>query len=407
MLMIKVKGKFNEAIIYTDDVDETTLQQVERLLNQEFTQGSNIKIMPDCHAGIGCVIGTTMTITDKIVPNLVGVDIGCGLNVIELNKIDINLIKLDEFITNNIPSGFDVNDRVLDDSIDLSKMKCYSHLKNKNYLMRSIGSLGGGNHFIEIDVDDEGNKYLIIHSGSRNLGTQVAEYYQREAVRYHKNKILDIELEKNRIIEEYHKTGRKKEIDKALKKLSKKKIDIGMPEELAYLEGKLFNDYLHDMEICQKFASLNRETMAKTIIKYLGLDYETLSKFETIHNYINLDDMILRKGAISAYKDQRLIIPINMKDGCIIGLGKSYAPYNFSAPHGAGRLMSRREAFRELSLKEFEDSMKGIYSTSVTKDTLDEAPFVYKPIEMIIDNIGDTVEIEKIVKPIYNFKAKG
>ncbi|MGI6787245.1 MAG: RtcB family protein [Acholeplasmataceae bacterium] len=404
--MIKVKGKFNEATIFTDDVDAVTLEQVERLVNQEFTQDSKIKIMPDCHAGVGCVIGTTMTITDKIVPNLVGVDIGCGLIVIELGKIDINLIKLDDFITANIPSGFDVNDKVLDDSIDLSKMKCYDNLKNKNYLMRSIGSLGSGNHFIEIDIDNEGNKYLIIHSGSRNLGTQVAEYYQKEAVRYHRNKILNIDQERMRIIEEYHKTGRKKEIDKALKKLSKTKIDIGMPDDLAYLEGNLFDDYIHDMVITQKFASLNRQTMAKTILKYLDLDYDFLPKFETIHNYINTKDMILRKGAISAYEGERLIIPINMKDGCIIGVGKSYEPYNFSAPHGAGRLMSRTEAFKQISLKEFKDSMKEIYSTSVTKETIDEAPFVYKPIEMIIDNISETVEIEKIIVPIYNFKAK-
>ena len=404
--MIEVKGKYNTAIIFTDEVDEVTMSQVTELLNQEFTAGSQIRIMPDCHAGIGCVIGTTMTITDKVVPNLVGVDIGCGLDVIKLGQIEINLIKLDEFISNNIPSGFDVNQKVLDDSIDLSKLKCYDQLRNKNYLMRSIGSLGGGNHFIEIDLDDEGNKYLIIHSGSRNLGTQVAEYYQREAVKYHQNQIFDIKKEKLRIIEEYTISGRQKEIDKALKKLSKTKVRIGMPETLAYLEGDLFNDYLHDMEICQKFASKNREVMAKTILKYLNLDYESLPKFETIHNYINIRDMILRKGAISAYKGERVIIPINMKDGCIIAIGKGSKEFNYSAPHGAGRLMSRREALNTLSLKDFKESMKEIYLTSVSKDTLDEAPFVYKPIEMILENIKDTVEVEKIIKPIYNFKAK-
>lgn len=404
--MIEVKGKYNKAIIFTDEVDDVTYGQVSELLNQEFTKDSQIRIMPDCHAGIGCVIGTTMTITDKIVPNLVGVDIGCGLDVIKLGKIDINLIKLDEFISNNIPSGFDVNSKVLDDSIDLSNLKCYDHLRNKNYLMRSIGSLGGGNHFIEIDIDEEGNKYLIIHSGSRNLGTQVAEYYQKEALKYHKNKMLDIEKEKLKIIEEYTKEGRRKQIEGALKKLSKTKINIGVPETLAYLEGELFTSYIHDMEICQKFASKNREVMAKTILNYLDLDYDSLPKFETIHNYINTNDMILRKGAISAYKGERVIIPINMKDGCIIAIGKGEKEFNYSAPHGAGRLMSRREALNTLSLKDFKESMKEIYSTSVSKDTLDEAPFVYKPIEMILENIRDTVEVEKIIKPIYNFKAK-
>jgi tRNA-splicing ligase RtcB len=404
--MIEVKGKYNKAIIFTDEVDDVTYGQVSELLNQEFTKDSQIRIMPDCHAGIGCVIGTTMTITDKIVPNLVGVDIGCGLDVIEIGEIDINLIKLDEFITNNIPSRFEVNNKVLDESIDLSKLRCFPNLKNINYLKRSIGSLGGGNHFIEIDIDNDGNKYLIVHSGSRNLGTQVAEYYQREAVKYHKNKVLDIESEKLRIIDEYTKTGRKSEIDKALKKLSKTKIRIPMPESLAYLEGKLFDDYIHDMEICQKFASKNREVIARRVLKYLELDYDLLPKFETIHNYINTEDMILRKGAISAYKGERVIIPINMKDGCIIAIGKGCKEFNYSAPHGAGRLMSRREALNTISLKDFKESMKDIYSTSVSKDTLDEAPFVYKPIEMILNNITDTVEVEKIIKPIYNFKAK-
>lgn len=369
--MITVKGKYNEAIIFTNEVDDNTLSQVSKLLDQPFTKGLTIRIMPDCHSGIGCVIGTTMTIKDKVVPNLVGVDIGCGLLVIELGRLNIDLVELDRFIRRNIPSGFNVNKKVLDDSIKLKELRCYPYLRNINYLSRSIGSLGGGNHFIEIDIDEENNKYLIIHSGSRNLGTQIAEHYQKEAVKYHKNV---------------------------------KGIDI--PRDLAYLEGKQFSDYLFDMVIAQKFASKNREVMAKTIINHLELDFDKLPKFETVHNYINTKDMILRKGAISAYKGEKLIIPLNMRDGCIIGVGKGNKLFNKSAPHGAGRLMSRKEALRTLDLEDFKRDMEGIYSTSVNRHTLDEAPIVYKLTDMIIEHIKDTVDIVKIIKPIYNFKAK-
>lgn len=404
--MIEIKGKFNTAKVFVEDIDELTYEQVEKLVNQEFTKDSVIRIMPDCHAGIGCVIGTTMTITDKVVPNLVGVDIGCGLLVVELGKEDLNPIKLDEFILDNIPYGFDVNSKVLDDSIDLSELRCFDELKNINYLRRSVGSLGSGNHFIEVDIDNEGNKYLVIHSGSRNLGTQVAEYYQRAAVRYHENKVFNIEEEKQKLINELKGTNHQNQIEKELRRLSRKKIEIPIPRDLAYLEGELLDDYLHDMNICQKYASKNREIMARRIVDHLNRDFDNLNHFETVHNYINFDDMILRKGAISANLGERVIIPINMRDGCIIGFGKGNKDYNMSAPHGAGRLMSRREAFRTVDLKEFQKSMEGIYSTSVVKATLDEAPSVYKPIEFILDRIQDTIEVEKIIKPIYNFKGR-
>lgn len=373
--MFVIKGRFNEAVVYANNIDSETKTQIKHLLDQEFVKNSIIRIMPDCHAGIGCVIGTTMTITDKIVPNLVGVDIGCGMLTIKLGKIDIIYKNLDNFIRQNIPAGLKVHSKVQPLDVNIKKMKCFDELDRPEYYFQSVGTLGSGNHFIEIGVDDFDNKYLIIHSGSRHLGHQVAQYYQRKAKKYIEQQYL------------------------------KRNIPSLIPKDLCYLEGKDYQDYLHDMNICQQYASENRYRMAKKILNYLNLSIKNLNHFETIHNYINLKDMILRKGAISAYRGERVLIPINMKDGSIIAIGKGNKEYNYSAPHGAGRIISRRLAKQVLSLEKFERVMEGIYTTSISKDTLDEAPFVYKPMEEILENIQDTVEVLQIIKPVYNFKA--
>jgi len=375
MEMFVIKGRFNEAVVYANNIDSETKTQIKHLLDQEFVKNSIIRIMPDCHAGIGCVIGTTMTITDKIVPNLVGVDIGCGMLTIKLGKIDIIYKNLDNFIRQNIPAGLKVHSKVQPLDVNIKKMKCFDELDRPEYYFQSVGTLGSGNHFIEIGVDDFDNKYLIIHSGSRHLGHQVAQYYQRKAKKYIEQQYL------------------------------KRNIPSLIPKDLCYLEGKDYQDYLHDMNICQQYASENRYRMAKKILNYLNLSIKNLDHFETIHNYINLKDMILRKGAISAYRGERVLIPINMKDGSIIAIGKGNKEYNYSAPHGAGRIISRRQAKQVLSLEKFERVMEGIYTTSISKDTLDEAPFVYKPMEEILENIQDTVEVLQIIKPVYNFKA--
>lgn len=373
--MFVIKGRFNEAVVYANNIDSETKTQIKHLLDQEFVKNSIIRIMPDCHAGIGCVIGTTMTITDKIVPNLVGVDIGCGMLTIKLGKIYIIYKNLDNFIRQNIPAGLKVHSKVQPLDVNIKKMKCFDELDRPEYYFQSVGTLGSGNHFIEIGVDDFDNKYLIIHSGSRHLGHQVAQYYQRKAKKYIEQQYL------------------------------KRNIPSLIPKDLCYLEGKDYQDYLHDMNICQQYASENRYRMAKKILNYLNLSIKNLDHFETIHNYINLKDMILRKGAISAYRGERVLIPINMKDGSIIAIGKGNKEYNYSAPHGAGRIISRRQAKQVLSLEKFERVMEGIYTTSISKDTLDEAPFVYKPMEEILENIQDTVEVLQIIKPVYNFKA--
>lgn len=403
--MIELKGKYSQATIYTDLIGENAISQIIELLNQEFTKDLKIRIMPDCHAGVGCVIGTTMTIKDKVVPSLVGVDIGCGMLLVNLGKREIDFKELDDYIKANIPSGMSVNEHIVDNSIDLTKLTCYDSLSKTTYLKKSIGTLGGGNHFIEIDKDEEDNLYLIIHSGSRNLGNQVAKHYQRVAKIYQQNKIYNKFEEKEQIIRQYKKEGKSKYIEKKLKEIDAVTINLPIPESLCYLEGKEFNDYIHDMDICQKFAIKNREIIARKIMGFLGINYDKAEKFETIHNYINMNDMILRKGAIAAYENQRLLIPINMRDGCIIGRGKSNPDYNYSAPHGAGRLLSRGDAKMKIDLDDYKKTMEGIFTTSVNTSTIDESPFAYKPIESIIENIYDTVEIEKIIKPVYNFKC--
>lgn len=403
--MIKVKGKYQEAIIYADIVYDNMIDQIKKLLDLEIMTDAQIRIMPDCHSGVGCVIGTTMTIKDKVIPNLVGVDIGCGMLCVKLGKINVDFKSLDEYIHYNIPAGMNVNEEEVSSNVNIEDLRCFNELKRVSYLKKSLGSLGGGNHFIEIDINENNEYFLIIHSGSRNLGLQVANIYQNKAILYQQNKICNRSKEIDRVIKEYKETGREKEIQKEITRLKNLVIEIPIPKDLCYLENNDFDNYIFDMDICQKFASLNRIIMAKKITNFLGLNFDNLYFFETIHNYINMQDMILRKGAISAYKNEIVLIPLNMKDGCILARGKGNPDYNFSAPHGAGRLMSRNAAIKNIKLDDYVKSMEGIYSTTVDSSTLDESPFAYKPKESIIKNILDTVDIIDIMKPVYNFKA--
>lgn len=403
--MIEIYGKYTNAIVYADILDDKTKEQIKTLIDQEFMKDIKVRIMADCHAGAGCVIGTTLEIKDKIVPNLVGVDIGCGMLCIKLGKIELDFECLDKFIHNNIPAGMNVNEDITTTNVVLEDLKCFNDLNKITYLKKSLGSLGGGNHFIEIDVNNNGEYYLVIHTGSRNLGKQVAEIYQNKAIKYHEDKLFNKKDAINKIIKEYKETGRQKEIQLEIEKISRMYIELSMPKELCYLEGNDFNDYMFDMDICQKFASENRLEIARRITNYLGLNLNDLYKFETIHNYINMKDKVLRKGSISAYDNEIVLIPMNMRDGCIIAKGKSNSDFNYSAPHGAGRVMSRGEAFRKVTLEDFKKSMEGIYTTTADETTLDESPFVYKPMESILNNIKDTVEVLEIIKPVYNFKA--
>ena len=366
------------------------------------TEGSRIRIMPDVHAGKGCTIGTTMTINDKAVPNIVGVDIGCGMYTVKLGNIDIDFEKVDE-AAHYIPSGMDVWEG-RQERFDLTKLNCYRYLRDSRRLERSLGTLGGGNHFIEIDEIGDGNKYLIVHSGSRNLGKQVAEYYQRLAMNLDRG-YGDYLEKRDEIIRSYKEQGRKSEIQSALKDLHWQvyESETSIPDDLCYLSDKYLAEYLHDVEICQNFAKRNRELMAEIILERTGLT--SLEAFHTIHNYIDVDEMILRKGAIAAHSGEKVLIPINMRDGSVLAVGKGNPEWNYSAPHGAGRLMSRTAAKNNLSLDEYKEMMKGVYSTSINENTLDEAPMAYKRLEDIIDVIKESVDIIEVMKPIYNFKA--
>ncbi len=391
--------------IFTNNIEESAKKQIYLLLEQEAFKDCKIRIMPDVHAGAGCVIGFTGNLGDKVIPNIVGVDIGCGMLCVELGNIDIDLEKLDKIIRQYIPSGMNVHEQKVKD-YDFTQLYCYKELKNKDgWLEKSLGSLGGGNHFIEIDVDDESNKYLVIHTGSRNLGKQVAEIYQNKAIEYCSYK-KEMKEEKKQIIKNYKEQGREKEIQEALEEINNKYAGkTKLPKDLCYLEEKERENYLHDMKLCQEFAILNREEIMSVILSFLNYPSNYFSYFHTIHNYINFEDNIVRKGSISARKGERVIIPMNMRDGCIIGVGKGNEDWNYSAPHGAGRTMSRNIAKQTLNMEDYKNSMSGIYTTSVNEQTIDEAPFVYKPMEEIIEHIKDTVEVEKIIKPIYNFKA--
>jgi len=389
--------------IFTNNIEVKAKEQINLLLEQEAFKDCKIRIMPDVHAGAGCVIGFTGNLGDKVIPNIVGVDIGCGMLCVELGNIDLDLERLDRVIREYVPSGMNVHNEIKS-NFDLEQLYCFKSLKNKeNWLEKSMGSLGGGNHFIEVDIDEDNNKYLVIHTGSRNLGKQVAEIYQEKAIEYCSYK-KEMAEEKMEMILYLKDENREKEIQGKLEEITEKyKGKTKLPKDLCYLEGELKDGYLHDMNICQEFAVDNRKEIAFTILSKMNLDY--IDCFETIHNYISFEDNIVRKGAISAKKGEKVLIPMNMKDGCIIAVGKGNEDWNCSAPHGAGRIMSRIEAKKTFNLDEFEKSMEGIYTTSVNENTIDEAPMVYKPMKEIIDCIGDTVEIEKVIKPIYNFKA--
>ena len=398
--MIEIRGKYNEARIFTDVADSASIAQVQQLCDQEFAAGSRIRLMPDIHAGAGCTIGTTMTITDKVVPNLVGVDIGCGMETIRIREKRLELQKLDRLIREKIPSGFSIREKAhrYFSQINLNELCCARHADLPR-AEKSIGTLGGGNHFIEADRDDEGNLYIVVHSGSRHLGVEVAGYYQEAGYRM-LNRADDASAEA--LIARMKAEGRKKEIQKELKKLKNQKR-TSIPKALAYVSGELFEQYIHDMKIVQHFAMLNRQAMMDEIVGGMKLHVE--EQFATIHNYIDTDAMILRKGAVSARAGERLLIPINMRDGSLLCVGRGNEDWNCSAPHGAGRLMSRADARQSFTVSEFKKQMAGIYTTSVSRATLDECPMAYKGMQDILDNIGPTAEVVKIIRPIYNFKA--
>ena len=403
MNTIEIKGKVNTALCYAKVVEDEAIEQIRRMCDYPMTEGSKIRIMPDVHAGKGCTIGTTMTITDKAVPNVVGVDIGCGMYTVNLGKQPIDLEKFD-MAAFTIPSGMEVWDGRVE-KFDLTELRCYRQLKDTKRLERSLGTLGGGNHFIEIDRAADGTQYLVIHSGSRNLGKQVAELYQTLAVDLAKG-IGDYLEARDQLIKEYKEQGRRTEIQAALKELYDKKYvehPSTMPEDLCYLSGQYLEDYLHDVEICQRFAGRNREKMAEILLQKTSLSAG--ESFHTIHNYIDTEEMILRKGSIAAHKGEKVLVPINMRDGSVLAVGKGNPEWNYSAPHGAGRLMSRTAAKNNLSMEEYKESMKGIYTSSVCEATIDEAPMAYKSLEDLIDVIKDSVEIIDVMKPIYNFKA--
>ena len=398
--MLQVRGNCNTAKIFNDHLEEGAEEQIRLLCDQAFAAGSQIRIMPDVHAGKGCTIGTTMTITDKVVPNLVGVDIGCGMETVRLAEETLDLEALDQVIRQRIPAGFSIRQTLhpYNEAIDLTALRCAKRV-NLGRARRSIGTLGGGNHFIEVDKDEDGALYLIVHSGSRHLGLEVAGYYQEQG--YQQLNGSD-EIHIQQLIEAYKAAGREKELEPMLKKL-KKERRTAVPKTLAYVSGPLFDDYLHDMALVQRFALINRQAMVDEILAAMGLT--AVERFTTIHNYIDLESMILRKGAVSARQGQKLLIPINMRDGSLICRGLGNPDWNHSAPHGAGRLMSRTKARKAFSVAQFQDAMAGIYTTSVNRDTLDECPMAYKDMSAIVDNIGPTAEIKKIIRPIYNFKA--
>ncbi len=399
--MISVKGKFNEAIVYTSNVEEKALEQIRNVCDLEIFRDSRIRIMPDVHAGAGCTIGTTMTLHGAAVPNMVGVDIGCGMETCRIKEKEIDFAKLDALIRREIPSGRNVRSTLhpFAGELDLKELRIISDEKQLNKEKLAIGTLGGGNHFIEADRDEQENLYIVIHSGSRHLGKTVAELYQEKACR----QLYDTsEEEISALIERYRREGREKEIESALVQLKKGK-NTDIPRELAYCQGSVYEDYLHDMKIMQEYAMINRKAMMQVILEGMGLHEE--ETFTTIHNYIDTENGILRKGSVSAQKGEKLLIPINMRDGSLICIGKGNPEWNYSAPHGAGRLFSRGEARRRYSLEEFEKQMEGIYTTSVHYQTLDECPMAYKGMDEIMENITPTAEIVEIIRPVYNFKA--
>lgn len=408
--------------IFTDNIEKKAIEQINNLLSIGAFGGCKIRIMPDVHAGSGCVIGFTGDLGDKVIPNIVGVDIGCGISVQPVTRIRvIDFRVLNKYIVLTIPVGRKVRDekqfllpqKYMKEYREAKKiireLRCYRELKDVKRLDQSIGTLGGGNHFIELDEDDNGLLYLLIHTGSRNLGKQVALIYQKLAVKCQSGWAEMME-QQGRIIEEYKQAGKKDELQVVIRNLhnSFKMHKSDIPSELAYLENQYREDYLHDMRLCQRWAQINREVISNLIMDHL-MSYDCvvpadMEKFESVHNYIG-NDNIIRKGAISARAGERCIIPLNMRDGALVCVGKGNEDWNFSAPHGAGRVMSRRQAFKEISMDEFRQSMADIYSETVTEETKDESPMAYKPKDEIIQNIQETVTIENIIKPIFNFKA--
>lgn len=410
--MIEIKGKYNTAIIYQSEIDEATWAQVQTIVDQPFVEGETIRIMPDCHAGAGCVIGTTMTLTNgRVCPNLVGVDIGCGMLTIRLDGIkkeDIDFKKFDDFIRTHIPSGRNIHESRKTKFPMIQNLKCFRELRDTPNFEKAIGTLGGGNHFIELDEGSDGTIYFVVHTGSRNMGKQVADYYQNLADAICNRNMDAYFIEKAEIISKLKAEGRKTEIQPALKALAEKYKNSyeNVPKDLAYLEGSHFEDYLHDMQICQWYATKNRDTIGHIICEFFNLDWYSLPKFQTIHNYIDFEQKILRKGAIDCSEGKTVLILINMRDGSIIAVGKGNTDYNYSGPHGAGRLMSRNQARENIKLEDFEKSMEGIFTTCISEKTIDESAFAYKSIESVLPWIEDTAEVYEMITPIYNFKAE-
>ena len=394
-----MEDRKNNLIVYTENIEPEAVNQIYSLISQPPFRGAKVRVMPDVHYGSGCVVGFTSTLEDKIIPNVLGVDLGCGMLTVELGKVEIDYAALDAFIKEKIPFGSQYRREVHAESL-IKKLRCFSSLKDMDRLYGSLGTLGGGNHFIEVDEDETGNKYLVIHSGSRNLGLQVAKIYQKIAVDECKNAA---QTERQKAIDEWNAKGRPDKIPEAIKEISEKyAFKTKIPAEFCYLEGTEMENYMHDLKICQQFASLNRQKMAEIILKFLKISRYT--SFETVHNFID-EDGIIRKGAIPAHKGQKVLIPMNMRDGCFVCIGKGNSDWNESAPHGAGRLCKRSEAKELFTVEEFQREMAGIYTTTATAGTIDEAPMAYKPTEEIKGLIAPTVEIIGVIKPVYNFKA--
>ena len=402
MERMEIRGRCGVAIAYAKVIEEAAVEQIRRMCDYEFTKGPSIRIMPDVHFGKGCTIGTTMTVRDKVVPNLVGVDIGCGMYTVDLGREEIDLARFDE-AAHFVPSGRNIWEG-RQEKFDLLALRCYRALKDTKRIARSLGTLGGGNHFIEIDRSADGMNYLVIHTGSRNLGKQVAEYYQNIAIDLSHGKD-ELFRAKNELICRYKAEGRRSELQEALKELNRafREKEAEIPADLAFLYGSYLEDYLHDIEICQNFARRNREVIAHVLLERTSLTAG--EAFHTIHNYIDTEERILRKGAIAAHAGERVLIPINMRDGSILAVGRGDPDWNWSAPHGAGRLMSRSAARENLSMDEFRATMAGVYTTAVNENTLDEAPMAYKALSDILGIIEDSVDVIEVLKPIYNFKA--
>lgn len=402
--MKRITGRYATAIVYTDIIEETATEQIRQLCDQSFVEGCSIRIMPDVHAGTGCVIGFTADLGERVIPSIVGVDIGCGMLTVELGKEPIDYAELDQVVRRFIPAGSEVHETPAAEFPRLKDLLIYNKLRNLPWIENSLGTLGGGNHFIEVDVDDEGTHYLVIHTGSRNLGKQVADYYQELAYDILYGKIQE-EEQRRALIAEYKATGRTAELEQALTNL-RVEIENQIPKNLCYLTGDARAAYLHDMRICQEYAVMNRQIIADRILtNLLGRGLETFHSFQTIHNYIDHETNIIRKGAVSAKKGEQLLIPINMRDGSLLCIGKGNPEWNCSAPHGAGRLFSRGAARHNFTVEAYAKEMNGIYTTSVSEDTLDECPMAYKPMESIVSNVDPTVEIVKVIRPVYNFKA--